>query len=205
MFSGIVQEIGKIKLRHFSDEILTLEIAFDSAAQCRIGDSVAVNGVCLTVVAISDEKQARFEVVAETLRKTTLATLSQADEVNIELALRYGDPVGGHLVSGHIDGVAEIETIQKEGGALLVRFGADKSWLNYMVDKGFITIDGMSITLIEVLEDSFTVSFIPQTITATIVKNYKPDTKVNIEIDAMGKQIYKYLDHLNIYSQAGVK
>ncbi|WP_119344702.1 riboflavin synthase [Facilibium subflavum] len=200
MFSGIVQEIGVINRLEKKADLLTLWVKFSQAHQCRIGDSVAINGICLTVVEV-DEQQACFEAVAETLQKTNLAYLSDKDYVNIELSLRYGDFIGGHMVQGHVDGVGEIRFIELQGDALLVGINADKNILCYLVNKGFVAIDGMSITVIDVFDQYFTVTFIPHTQKSTIVQHYQVGMKVNLEADPIGKHIHTYMEKYRYVSE----
>ena len=156
-----------------------------------------MNGVCLTVVEINIESMsACFDVVAETINKTNLSYLKIEDEVNVELSLRYGDFVGGHMVQGHVDGIGKVTSIVPEGDALLVAIEANKDILKYLVNKGFVTIDGMSITVIDVYDNHFTVTFIPHTQNSTIVRKYKCGSVVNLEADPIGKQIHSYMEKL---------
>ena len=197
MFSGIVQEMATIK-KISGSEILRIDVQLAQASKCRLGDSVAINGVCLTVVHIDlNHNVLSFEAVAETLSKTNLGQLKVAEKVNAELSLRFGDFVGGHLVQGHVDGVANIRFIQQHADSWIVGFTTPSEILKYLVTKGFVTIDGMSITVIDVLDAYFTVTFIPHTIENTIVKNYAIGNTVNIEADPIGKQIHQYMDKYN--------
>ncbi|AXA33189.1 riboflavin synthase [Francisella adeliensis] len=194
MFSGIVQQLGIVKKISIVNNVKTFYIAFDNCSNCNIGDSVAINGTCLTVTTINAEQAiASFDVVPETLQKTNLDTLVEGDIVNTELAIRYGDFVGGHGVQGHVDEQGTINSIKDVGGAWLIEISATKGFIRYLVDKGFVTIDGMSITVVEVLESGFSVTLIPHTMDSTIAKNYIVGTKVNLEADATGKYIYKYM------------
>ncbi|MBK2150331.1 riboflavin synthase [Francisella tularensis] len=194
MFSGIVQQLGTIKKITTKDSLKTFCIKFDNSLQCSIGDSVAINGTCLTVTKLDKQNlTANFDAVPETLKKTNLDTLKENQLVNIELAMRYGDHIGGHMVQGHIDEPGQIKSIQNVGGAWLIEISASREFLKYLIKKGFVTIDGMSITVINVLKDSFTVTLIPHTIEVTIAKNYSNGSMVNLETDATGKYIYKYI------------
>ena len=201
MFSGIVQEVATVEsiLVH---EVITLVIHSRQLASCKIGDSIAINGVCLTVVTLDNIKGLlSFEVVPETLRKTTLGQFVAGSKVNLELSLRLNDFIGGHMVQGHVDGVGEIKSIIHEAEALLVAISAPEEILRYLVNKGFITIDGMSITVIEVKDDYFTVTFILHTIDTTIVKNYQIGSKVNLEADPIGKHIHHYMEKIKHVSK----
>ncbi|GGF95954.1 MULTISPECIES: riboflavin synthase [Cysteiniphilum] len=201
MFSGIVQEVATVDSVLGSD-LITLVIRSEQLASCKIGDSIAINGVCLTVVTLDKVKGlVSFEAVPETLRKTTLGQLVAGSHVNLELSLRLNDFIGGHMVQGHVDGVGEVKSITHEAEAWLVAISAPLEILRYLVNKGFITIDGMSITVIEVKGDYFTVTFIPHTIDATIVKNYQVGTKVNLEADPIGKHIHHYMEKIQYVSK----
>ncbi|MED7789003.1 riboflavin synthase [Francisella sp. 19X1-34] len=193
MFSGIVQQLGEVKKISTRKNVKTFDIAFSNSQKCKIGDSVAINGVCLTVTQLKDGDIASFDAVPETLKKTNLDQLEPNASVNTELALCYGDVVGGHMVQGHIDEKGMIRNITDVGGAWMIEISASIDFLKYLVNKGFVTIDGMSITIVEVLNKSFTVTLIPHTIDATIAKNYTQGSIVNLEADATGKYIYKYI------------
>ncbi|KEI35114.1 riboflavin synthase [Allofrancisella frigidaquae] len=194
MFSGIVQQLGTVKRITTRGNIKTFYIAFENCSKCSVGDSVAINGTCLTVTDLNLEHTiASFDAVPETLSKTNLNELNIGNTVNIELAIRYGDLVGGHIVQGHVDEKGSIKEIKDVGGAWIVEITASKEFLNYLIPKGFVAIDGMSITVVDVLEKSFTITLIPHTIDTTIAKNYAKNSLVNLEADATGKYIYKYI------------
>ncbi len=197
MFSGIVQGLGKIEKIMQDKNVKTFYISFENCGKCSIGDSVAINGTCLTVTEFNPEHTiASFDAVPETLQRTNLEALEVGCIVNTETAIRYGDVVGGHMMQGHIDEKGFVESIQDVGGAWIVEINASKDFLNYLVPKGFVSIDGMSITVVDVLENSFTVTLIPHTIDITIAQNYKKGTPINLEADATGKYIYKYIKGL---------
>ncbi|APC97549.1 riboflavin synthase [Francisella frigiditurris] len=197
MFSGIVQGLGAVKKINIKNKVKTFYIAFENCHKCSIGDSVSINGTCLTVTDFNaDHSMASFDAVPETLIKTNLDSLEIGSLVNTETAIRYGDLVGGHMMQGHVDEKGIIRNIQDVGGAWIVEISASKDFINYLIPKGFVSIDGMSITVVEVLEDSFTVTLIPHTVEVTIAKNYKKDSAVNLEADATGKYIYKYVKGL---------
>ncbi|ASG67310.1 riboflavin synthase subunit alpha [Francisella halioticida] len=194
MFSGIVQQSGEVKKISTQRNVKSFEVAFNNSQKCKIGDSVAINGVCLTITKLkNDENIATFDAVPETLDKTNLDLLQVNDHVNTELALCYGDVVGGHMVQGHVDEKSMIKNITDVSGAWMIEISASKDFLKYLINKGFVTIDGMSITIVEILDESFTVTLIPHTINATIAKDYIQDSVVNLEADATGKYIYKYI------------
>ena len=194
MFSGIVQEIGKIK-KISGNKTITFEILFSQAYQCKIGDSVSINGVCLTVINNNIKKLiVEFQAIPETLEKTNLKNLLCNNDVNIELSLKYGDSVGGHMVQGHVDSIGKIQFIQLKSLSLIVGISANHQILSCIINKGYITIDGMSITVIKRFKDYFTIALIPETIQRTIAKNYKIGTKVNLEADPINKYIYHYME-----------
>ena len=197
MFSGIVQEKGRITSFTGGDS-MRLGLSIKQIGQCRIGDSVAVNGVCLTITHINcTDHILYFDVTPETLIKTNLSLAKLGNLVNIELSLKISDRIGGHFVQGHVEDTGEIYSIEKEDTSLLVQIKAKSSLLRYLVDKGYIAIDGMSITVIHVTKHSFSVLFIPHTVKNTIVQTYKRGQKVNLEVDPLSKHIYKYMENSN--------
>ena len=194
MFSGIVQQLGTINKITTTDNVKTFYIEFNNCNNCNIGGSVAINGTCLTVTDFhSDRTIASFDAVPETLQKTNLDKLELNSTVNTELAIRYGDHIGGHNVQGHIDEKGIIKSIKDVGGAWVIEISASNEFLRYLVDKGFVTIDGMSITVVSVSQSKFSITLIPHTMDSTIAKNYQIGSVVNLEADATGKYIYKYM------------
>jgi riboflavin synthase len=194
MFSGIVETIGLITQIHLQDGCkhfsISPDILFDDII---IGDSIAVNGVCLTVTHFTDTY---FNVTAvpETLRLTNLNDLQVNDVVNLERSLKMGDRIGGHHVQGHVDGCGQmIEMHYDDSAALLVKFSIPRKLSRYIIEKGYITIDGMSITVIDTDLDWFTVTFIPHTQAVTNIQHYAVGKSVNLEVDIMGKYIEKML------------
>lgn len=208
MFSGITETLGYIEkiTQHqgCKDFVIVPELRF---SDIQIGDSVAVNGVCLTVTQY-DRNQLSVTAVPETLRLTNLDNLAEKQCVNLERAMRVEQRLSGHFVQGHVDGMGTITDIQDEQGALRVTIYAPASITTYLVPKGFIAIDGMSITLIDTTNDYFTVTFIPHTMETTLVKNYTLGTKVNLEVDMFAKMIKKmiqqqFISQNEIYSTSG--
>lgn len=193
MFSGIVETIGVIQQLTYVGDCLQAtifpKIAWDDL---KIGDSVSVNGVCLTVTQFTT-KGFSTTMVPQTLRLTNLQRLKVGDAVNLERALKASDRIGGHYVQGHVDGVGEIIDIRAEGDAQLVKMRIPEQLTKYLVDKGYVALDGMSITLINVQRDTFTVTFIPHTQQATIISHYQLGTKINIEVDILSKFVEKLL------------
>lgn len=194
MFSGIVETIGKVKSLHTSDVREFIFSHNEIFSDLKIGDSVAVNGVCLTVTHFTESDFA-VTAVPETLRLTNLGLLAVDSVVNLERSLSYNGRIGGHCVQGHVDGVGEILEINKDGNeALIVKISVPAALMKYIVNKGYVTLDGMSITVITATENHLTVTFIPHTQQVTIVQQYKVGSKVNIEVDILGKYVEKLLE-----------
>lgn len=193
MFSGITETIGHIEKitshEGCKDFIIHPHILFTDIQN---GDSIAVNGVCLTVTK-HDIKSFSVTAVPETLNLTNLNVLAINDKVNLERSMRADQRLGGHFVQGHVDGMGKIVEIQEEQGALRVKIEAPQNISAYLIHKGFIAIDGMSITLIEPTKENFTVTFIPYTIQNTLVKDYTIGTQVNLEVDMFAKIIHQHL------------
>lgn len=193
MFTGIVEEMGKIKsiLRGNHSAVLAIE-ASKVLEGSRVGDSIAVNGVCLTVTSVgSGEFQA--DVMAETLRRSSLGGLGRGSRVNLERAMAADGRFGGHIVSGHIDGTGTIASMKKEGNAMWVTVDASEQLLKYIVEKGSIAIDGISLTVAAVTERGFSVSLIPHTGAETTLLQRKPGDQVNLENDVIGKYVERLL------------
>jgi riboflavin synthase len=194
MFTGIVETTGIVMDITIVDACYTFRIASQVPfPHLQLGESISVNGICLTVARI--EQQDFFvTAVPETLRLTNLSQLAVDDAVNLERSMLPTTRVGGHYVQGHVDGVAKILEIRPEGEqAWLVTFSLPETLEPYLIKKGFIALDGMSITLVDVTKTTFTVTFIPHTIENTIVKNYAVGDWVNVEVDMMAKYIEKLL------------
>lgn len=193
MFTGIVEEIGIIEGVQKGEKFSVLKIkASKVLEQTQIGDSIATNGVCLTVTHIKD-KSFTVDVMAETLRKSNLGKLAIGEKVNLERALSLSSRLGGHIVSGHIDGVGEIISLIKEDNATWVTIQAPPEILKYIVYKGSITIDGISLTVAYVDDKVFKVSIIPHTKDVTTLLTKKPQETVNLECDLIGKYVEKLL------------
>lgn len=193
MFTGLIQDVGKIVQVTKMEGGLRLEVRSSSLApQLTVSDSVAMNGVCQTVVRQQSET---FEVVAveETLKKTTFGDLRMADSVNLELPLRWNDRLGGHLVLGHVDTVATILDIQKLHESTMYELSVPPAFLQYIVFTGSVALDGVSLTVAELLEASFRVAIIPHTMAKTIFPLYRSGSKVNIEFDVIGKYIERMM------------
>ena len=194
MFSGITETLGIIQHIQHENDCTHLTIQHHGLFNdINIGDSIAVNGTCLTVTSF-DANTFSVTAVPETLRLTNLGLLKNNDAVNLERAIRANQRIGGHYVQGHIDTLATIKSIQPDGkGAIIVDFMLDKQWQRYLIHKGYIAIDGMSLTVMETHDQGFKVTFIPHTQTVTVVQHYSLRHRVNIEVDMMSKTIEKLL------------
>ncbi|MDF2544423.1 MAG: ribE [Herbinix sp.] len=191
MFTGLVEEIGKVQSIIKSTKSARITIKAGKVLEgVRIGDSISTNGVCLTVTDFSDHFFS-IDVMAETMRRSNLHRLSPGDEVNLERALQVGDRLGGHIVSGHIDGTGTILSLKKEENAVWVTISADYEILKYIVQKGSIAIDGISLTVAYVDESTFKVSIIPHTKEVTTLLRKNVGEIVNLECDMLGKYIEK--------------
>jgi len=190
MFTGLVQSQGHVADLERSELGVVLEIETGLAPEVREGDSVAVNGVCLTATEVHDH-HFRAEVMNETLARTSLAQVSPGTGVNLELPVRAGDPLGGHIVQGHVDGVGRVTHTEPDGFARRVRIEADPELLRYVVVKGSITVDGVSLTVAEIDDRSFTVSLIPETLERTNLGAAEAGTSVNLEVDVLAKYVEK--------------
>jgi riboflavin synthase len=186
VFTGLVHSTGTLA----SSTGARLRVETALAGELAAGDSVAVNGVCLTVTAIED---ASFDadVMPETLRRTALGALVAGDRVNLELPLRAADRLGGHVVQGHVDGLGSIESARDGGIARLLRIAAPPELLRYVVEKGSVAIDGVSLTVTEVDDEGFAVSLIPETLERTTLGSAAPGRSVNIEVDVLAKYVEK--------------
>lgn len=190
MFTGLVQEMGTVEELKRSDAGVRLSVSARLASGLTPGDSVAVNGVCLTATSAGDGTF-DAEVMNETLERTSLSVASPGTRLNLELPLRSGEPFGGHIVQGHVDGVGQVATVKPDGFAHRVRIEADPDLLRYVVTKGSITVDGVSLTVAEVEDRSFTVSLIPETLQRTNLGAAQPGTRVNLEVDIVAKYVEK--------------
>lgn len=193
MFTGLIEEIGKVEAVVKAAKSAEITIRARRVLEgVRLGDSICTNGVCLTVTSFGRERFT-VDVMAETMRRSNLGRLSSGSEVNLERALSLGDRLGGHMVSGHIDGTGEIIAYEKEDNAVWITIAASSELLRYIVEKGSIAIDGVSLTVAYVDDEVFKVSIIPHTKEMTTLLKKKINDVVNLECDIIGKYVEKLL------------
>jgi riboflavin synthase len=194
MFTGIVRELGRVVVAEERGGGLALEIeARETAPSLSPGDSLAVDGVCLTAETL-DGGRVTLHAVPETLSRSTLGRLREGDRVNLEPALRAGEPLGGHYVQGHVDAVGRIQSIEAEGEGLRVFVAAPPEVLRYLVEKGSVAVDGVSLTVAELAEDAFAVALVPHTLERTTLSKLLPGREVNLEVDVLAKYVERLLD-----------
>ncbi|HEY4236941.1 MAG TPA: riboflavin synthase [Gaiellaceae bacterium] len=189
MFTGIVRELGSVEAFDGSRLVVA---APETAATAAVGDSVAVTGVCLTVVANEDGRLA-FDAVPETLSRTALGSLRPGRAVNVEPSLRVGDPLGGHVVQGHVDAVGRVRSVTPEGDGRRVWVDAPETIVRYCIEKGSIAVDGASLTIAAFDDDGFEVALIPHTLAVTTLGGLEPGDEVNLEADVLGKVVERLL------------
>ena len=190
MFTGLVAGTGEVRSAERGAGGLRLRVDTPLAGELAAGDSIAVNGVCLTAVEI-DEAGFRADVMEETIGRSTLGLVRPRDQVNLELPLRVGDRLGGHIVQGHVDGMGMVDSIEDDGFSRRVRITTPPETLRYIVEKGSIAVDGVSLTVAEVDGFGFTVALIPETLERTTFAARKPGDVVNLEVDIMAKYAMK--------------
>ena len=194
MFTGIVRELGLVEGAEGGDAGVRLRVlAPVTAASAAIGDSVAVNGVCLTATSVSDGILA-FDAVPETLRRTTLGRLRPGSEVNVEPALRAGEPLGGHIVQGHVDGVGLVRSLEPEGDGMRLELEVPPELLRYCVEKGSIAVEGVSLTIARLGAESLTIALVPHTLAATTLGRLTLGDPVNLEADVLAKHVERLLE-----------
>ena len=189
MFTGIVEEIGIVK--SVQSKVITIEAnkIFDDL---HLGDSVAVNGTCLTVSSF-DNKIFNADVTQETLNRTNLGSLKNGSRVNLERAMTLSGRFGGHIVSGHIDGVGSIKSMKKDDNAIILTIEVPRQLMKYIVEKGSVAVDGISLTVASLTDNTFSIAVIPHTLKETVLYYKKEDDKVNIENDVIGKYVERLL------------
>src|SRR3954447_6409681 len=193
MFTGIVREKGRVAaLTGDPGGIRLLIEGPETAARVAIGDSVAINGCCLTVVALENGTLS-FDAVPETLARTSLGALAAGETVNLESAVRAGEPLGGHVMQGHVDGVGTARSVEAEGDGRRIWFDAPEPVLRYVVEKGSIAVDGVSLTVAALDDEGFAVALIPHTLAETTLGDLEPGQPVNVEADVLAKYVERLL------------
>ena len=190
MFTGLVADLGTVAEVHSTTDGVRLAIESPLTSELAEGDSVAVNGVCLTAVGLCGDRFGA-DVMNETLRRSSLAEVQAGTKVNLELSLQANGRLGGHIVQGHVDGVGAISETRDDGFARVVTIAADPDLLRYVVEKGSIAVDGVSLTVALVDDHSFDVSLIPETLERTNLGTAAPGTPVNLEVDILAKYVEK--------------
>jgi riboflavin synthase len=192
VFTGLVQDLGTVTAIDATADGVRMAVRSALAAELALGDSVAVNGVCLTATRVEDGEFSA-DVMHETLRRSSLAEVGDGARVNLELPLRASDRLGGHVVQGHVDGVGTIREVRDDGFARLVEIAAPPDLLRYVVEKGSIAVDGISLTVVEAGDDVVSVSLIPETLERTNLGAAAPGQPVNLEVDVLAKYVEKLM------------
>lgn len=193
MFTGIIETLGEVKRLKKEGENLHITIVSELSSELKIDQSVAHNGVCLTVVALESDGYT-VTAIQETLGKTSLGELNVGDKVNLERAMVLGARLDGHIVQGHVDQTATCQSVEEKDGSWIFTFTYDASLNNVTIEKGSITIDGTSLTVVDSKKDAFSVAIIPYTYENTRFNTYKKGTTVNLEFDVIGKYVAKLMN-----------
>jgi riboflavin synthase len=193
MFTGLIADLGSVKSIESDPNGATLEISTALADKLAEGDSVAVNGVCLTATAI-DDGAFRAQAMQETLRRSSLQQLQPGSRVNLELALRADGRLGGHIVQGHVDGIGTIAGLREEGFSRVLEIDVDEDLARYLVEKGSVALDGVSLTVSELRDGGFSVSLIPETLLRTNLGEAGVGDRVNLEVDILAKHIERLME-----------
>ena len=205
MFTGLIEEVGQLEAITGNEQAGRLVIRAQKVLEgVQLGDSISVNGVCLTVTSYTS-RQFSVDVMPETLNKTSLGRLRAGQHVNLERAMRLGDRFGGHIVSGHVDGTGVILSRQPHANAVLFRIGVEPQLLKYLIPRGSVCVDGISLTVVNVEEKSFSVSIIPHTLAQTSLQDRRAGDLVNLEMDVIGKYVERLLGFRTPEGQAGEK
>jgi riboflavin synthase len=201
MFTGIVRELGRVVSVDGGSggRVLVVE-APGTAARLGVGDSISVNGCCLTAESVEGARIS-MHAVPETLARSTLGRLSAGDAVNLEPAVRAGDALGGHYVQGHVDAVGRVQSVEAEGDGLRVFVEAPEDVLRYCVQKGSVAVDGVSLTVAELGSEEFAVALVPHTLEATTLSALAPGQEVNLEVDVLAKYVERLLEPRGLRSQ----
>jgi riboflavin synthase len=192
VFTGLVEDLGTVAAIDQTGDGARVTISTSLAHELASGDSISVNGVCLTAVLVGDDSFGAF-VMGETLRRSSLNELRAGAGVNLELPVKVESRLGGHIVQGHVDGIGVVASVRPDGEARVVRIDADAALLRYVVDKGSITVDGVSLTVSAIDDDGFEISLIPETLDRTTLGRVAAGTPVNLEVDVVAKYVEKLL------------
>lgn len=189
MFTGIIEEVGVVRHRNNSEFVISATRVLSNLKQ---GDSIAIDGACMTVTDLT-HSEFSIQVSPESFQRTTFGHLQAGDEVNLERAMLLGDRFNGHLVQGHVDGVGRINKVENQDTFSLWTFDAPETVTPYLLSKGSVTINGISLTVVTPANSTFSVAVIPETFNATTLRSKKPGDRVNMEADAFGKYVFRYL------------
>jgi riboflavin synthase len=192
MFTGLIADLGEVRVCARDQQGAELEIATPLAGELAVGDSIAVNGVCLTATAVG-RGEFRAQAIAETLRRTALSDLQEGSRVNLELPLRVGDRLGGHIVQGHVDGVGTVESVQHDGFSRVIGVQLPDELARHVVLKGSIALDGVSLTISALEGSRLSVSLIPETLERTTLGAAQPGDAINVEVDVLAKHVERLL------------
>ena len=192
MFTGLIEDLGRVEAIDRSDDGARLRISTTLASEISDGDSIAVNGCCLTATAV-DPNSFEFEAMNQTLTVTALGTVEEGTRVNLELAMKAGDRLGGHIVQGHVDGVGTVISAEDDGFARRIRVELPPELLKYVVDKGSITLSGVSLTVADLGDSWAEVSLIPETLERTNLADLAPGDRLNVECDVVAKYVERLM------------
>jgi riboflavin synthase len=190
LFTGLIADLGTVAAVDATEDGVRIAVRSGLAGELREGDSVAVNGVCLTATAVAGGSFSA-DVMRESLRRSSLAEVAPGTRVNLELPLRAADRLGGHVVQGHVDGVGSVADVREDGFSRVVTIEAEPALLRYVVEKGSIAVDGVSLTVSALTGQSFSVSLIPETLERTNLGSARPGQPVNLEVDVLAKYVEK--------------
>jgi len=197
MFTGLIEALGEVAAVDDRPGGRRLRITADLARETAVGDSIAVNGCCLTVIE-ADNGRFVVETVPETLRCTTLGSLGLREHVNLERSLRLDQRLGGHLVQGHVDGVGVVRSVVDEGDGRRIAFALPAPLSRFVAEKGSIAIDGVSLTVAALDPEGFEVAYIPHTLASTVASRYRPGVRVNLEVDLMARYLARLLESVRV-------
>ena len=193
MFTGLISEMGNVDSCERTDDGARITFtARETAHELEVGDSVAVNGVCLTAVNVGDGKFS-VEAMNQTLSASSFDAVKEGDKVNLELPLRASDRIGGHFVQGHVDGVGSVLSVEHDGFARRMKISADLEIMGYLADRGSVAVNGVSLTVSDIEEKSFEVSLIPETLQETNLGDLKEENQVNVEVDMLAKYVSRLI------------